>query len=151
MHHTFVLCGSVKKIRDVWGLKAIWVPFTKFSFTVCVAFHQFSFAFFAPFLCHHFLYILSVYVRCRSVRRFKVWSSKSKIIKGFSNLHWSLSFSFSSHCVYALWCKCLSIVHALMFLNSLSYILHCVYASVFFNSSKYILHSTNLCVYALCL
>lgn len=206
---------------EVWGLRVAWVhlsSFTKFSLSVCVVVHQFLSAFIAPFLCHNFLYILRVCVWCWSAQRFKVWSSKSKVTKGFSILHWGLSFAFYSHCVYAfvflkstlhstscvcplfvyarmffnsllhytlcvcalcdlacicalsvctsvflnfvnlcfsifqvhftfytcfficaLWCECFSIVHTSMFLNSLSYILHCVYASVFFNSLNYII------------
>jgi hypothetical protein len=89
---------------EVWGLRVAWVHlsnFTKFSFSVYVVVHQFSSTFIAPFLCHNFLYILRVCVWCWTVRRFKVRNSKSKITKGFSILHWGLSFAFYSHYVYA--------------------------------------------------
>ncbi len=50
-----------------------------------------------------------------------------------------LNFVHLCFFVCAQWCKCFSIVHTSMFLNSLNYILHCVCASVFLNSLNYIL------------
>jgi hypothetical protein len=92
------------------------------------------------FMSELFFYILRVCVWCWSARRFKVWSSKSKITKGFSILHWGLSFAFYSHCVYAF-----------VFLKSILHSTNCVCplfvcACMFFNS---LLHYT-LCICALC-
>ncbi len=108
-------------------LQVVFVQFLFMHVCFSILFYIIHFVFVHCVILHVFVHFLFAQM-CFSILCICVFQ--------FSELH---STFYTCFFVYAQWCKCFSIVHTSMFLNSLNYILHCVCASVFLNSLNYIL------------